>query len=449
MSVLGPTFRWAALERLVDDAARLQGMLDFEAALARAEARCGVIPAAAASVIARSCVVAGLDVDALARDAARAGNPAIPLVKQLTARVAKEDPAAAGFVHWGATSQDVMDTGLVLQLRSALGLIEGELARLADALAEVADRHRSTVLAGRTWMQQAAPTTLGLKAAGWVDAVDRHRRRLAETKGRVLVLQFGGAVGTLAALGDQGLAVADALGEELGLAVPPIPWHAHRDRPVEVAAVLGLVAGTLGKIARDLALHAQTEVGELAEPAAPGRGGSSTLPHKQNPVASAGALAAAVRIPGLVSTMMTAMVQEDERGLGGWAAEWETLPEILSLVGGSLHHLTEALLGLRVDAARMEGNLEATRGLVFAEAVQMALSRRAGRASAQRLVEQACARAREAGRHLREVLAEDAEVAAHLSGEELRPLFDARRCLGASDTLVSRVLAARSAREGS
>jgi 3-carboxy-cis,cis-muconate cycloisomerase len=444
VTLLGPLFRWDALEPLLDDRARLQALLDFEAALARAEARAGVIPAAVVPAIAGSCKADRFDAEAIARAAAIAGNPVIPLVRMLTSVVEKHDAEAARFVHWGATSQDAMDTALVLQLRPALQAIQGELDRLAKALARLADLHRATPVAGRTWMQQAAPTTFGLKAAGWLDAVERHRARLRELRKKSLVVQLGGAVGTLAALGHKGTDVAAELADDLNLSLPDVAWHAHRDRLAEVATTLGLAAGTLGKIARDVALHAQTEVGELAEPEGEGRGGSSTLPHKQNPVASAVALAAATRIPGLVASMLAAMVQEDERGLGGWHAEWEVLPEIVSLFGGALHHVTEAAAGLRVDAARMEANLEATRGLVFAEAVQMALAVRTGRAAAQRLVESACARARAEGRHLRDVLAADPEAARLLRGDELQQLFDPRRGLGVAEALVDRVLRAHS-----
>jgi 3-carboxy-cis,cis-muconate cycloisomerase len=234
--------------------------------------------------------------------------------------------------------------------------------------------------------------------------------------------------------------VAAALADELKLPLPALPWHAHRDRLVELATTLALAAGTLGKIARDLALHAQTEVGELEEPPGHGRGGSSSMPHKRNPVAAAVALAAAARAPGLAATMLAAMVQEDERGLGGWQAEWETLPELARVVGGALVHLTDAMGGLRVDAARMATNLEATRGLVYAEQVEMALAARTGRASARRLVEAACDRARSEALHLREVLAADAEVARHLKAAELEALFDARRALGVAERFVDRVL---------
>jgi 3-carboxy-cis,cis-muconate cycloisomerase len=446
MSLLGPLFRWDEVEETFSDPARVQGMLDFEAALARAEARVGVIPASAAAAIAACCSADRFDVAALARDAALAGNLAIPLVKQLTTQVRQQDADAARFVHWGATSQDTIDTGLVLQLRAALGRIEAELDRLAQALASLADQHRGTPIAGRTWMQHAVPTSFGLKAAGWLDAVLRDQARCGELDARALVLQLGGAVGTLAALGDRGADVAAALAEELKLPLPDLAWHAHRDRVAEVATTLGLCAGTLGKIARDIALHTQTEVAELHEPAAEGRGGSSTMPHKQNPVASAVVLAAATRVPGLVATMLSAMVQEDERGLGGWHAEWETLPELVGLTGGALHHLTEVMTGLRVDTARMAANLEATRGLVFAEAVQMALAEKTGRAAAQRLLEAACRRAQAEGRHLRELLETDPTVSRHVSPEELERLFDPRRYRGVTDLLIDRVLAAHASR---
>jgi 3-carboxy-cis,cis-muconate cycloisomerase len=435
-------FRWEVLEEVLSDRARLQGMLDFEAALARAEARTGVIPASAAPAIAGKCQAERFDLAVLARAGARSGNLAIPLVDQLRAQVAADDAEAARFVHWGATSQDAIDTGCVLQLRQALERIEPELATLADALARLARDHRATPAVARTWMQHALPTTFGLKAAGWLAAVDRDRARMAALRRLCLVLQFGGAVGTLAALGSKGLDVAEALGEDLGLAVPEVSWHTHRDRLAEVATAAGICTGTLGKIARDLALSAQTELSEVSEAAAEGRGGSSTLPHKRNPVACATILAAATRMPGLVSSMLSAMPQEEERGLGGWQAEWETLPEILGVFGGALHRLSEAVGGLVVDTARMRANLEATRGLIFAEAVQMELGRAIGLARAHQLVAEACGRAQSEGRHLREVLEADPGLTGHLGREQLERLFDPLRYLGAADRLIDRALAA-------
>ena len=365
MSLLGPLFRWSAIEELFDDRARLQGILDFEAALARAEARVGIIPGRVAPIISAKCRAELFDINALARATALAGNPAIPLVKQLTELVGKDDKEAMRFVHWGATSQDAIDTGFILQLRQALDHVEAELERLSDASAQIAEKHRNTVVAGRTWMQQALPTTFGLKVAGWVDVLDRHRSRLEETRHRVLVLQFGGAVGTLAALGNRGMDVAAALGRELDLPVPNLSWHGHRDRVAEVATLMGLYAGTLGKIARDISLETQTEVAEVFEPSAPGRGGSSTLPHKRNPVACAVVLSAATRVPGLVASVLAAMVQEHERGLGGWHAEWEAIPEIIRLTGGALHHLTAAVMELEIDGSKMRENLEITHGQIL------------------------------------------------------------------------------------
>jgi 3-carboxy-cis,cis-muconate cycloisomerase len=330
----------------------------------------------------------------------------------------------------------------VLQLRQALKLIASDLERLAGALAELATKHRSTVVVGRTWMQQALPTTFGCKVAGWLDAVGRHRARLRETEQRVTVLQFGGAVGTLAALGARGPEVAKILAEELRLALPEMPWHSNRDRMAEVATTLGLGVGTLGKIARDIALYAQTEIGEVFEPGGEGRGGSSTMPHKRNPVMCAVVLSTATRVPGLVSTMLSAMVQEEERGLGGWHAEWETLPEIVRLAAGAAHAMAETVPGLEIDAARMRQNLEVTQGLIYAEAVTMALSDKLGRAAAHHVVEGACARAQKEKRHLREVLGEDGQVKGRLSAADLDGLFDPGKYLGAAEEFVDRVVGA-------
>ncbi len=416
-------------------------MLDFEAALARALTRAGVAATGAASAIQAQCKAELFVTDALAREAALAGNLAIPLVKALTAAVAKSDEKAAGFVHWGATSQDAIDTGLVLQLRAAFDAIAPQLAELADALARIADQHRSTLLAGRTWLQQASPITFGLKAAGWLDAINRHRARLAAARQQVLVLQFGGAVGTLAALGTQGPAVARALAEELKLELPSLPWHAQRDRFAEVATTVGLLVGTLGKIARDVSLMSQTEVGEALEPTAPGKGGSSTLPHKRNPVGSAVVLAAAIRVPALVSTMLAAMPQEHERALGGWHAEWETLPEIFMLAAGALAHTTQIASGLEVHEDKMAHNLEATRGLILAEAVAIALAKDMGRMPAHYLIEKASRQALESGRTLKDVLLEDKQVGEHLKPAEIEKLLDPKHYTGSAESMINRVLA--------
>ncbi|WP_283099758.1 3-carboxy-cis,cis-muconate cycloisomerase [Pseudomonas sp. MWU12-2037] len=434
-------FTQPAMRAIFSDQGRLQGMLDFEAALARAQASTGLIPQEVVGDIEAACSAQLFDVDALAVAIGNAGNSAIPLVKALGRKIAVANPTAERYVHMGATSQDVMDSGLVLQLRSAIALLEGDLGRLADALAEQAARHANTPLAGRTWLQQATPVTLGMKIAGWLGAITRHRQRLAEVKPRLLCLQFGGASGSLAALGDQAFTVAEALADELSLHLPDQPWHTQRDRLVEFASLLGLIAGSLGKVGRDLSLLMQTEAGEVFEPAAPGKGGSSTMPHKRNPVAAAVMIGAATRAPGLVATMFSAMPQEHERSLGLWHAEWETLPELCCLVSGSLQQALQVVPGLEVDAGRMLQNLELTKGLVLAEAVSIALSQRIGRDAAHHLIEQCCRRAVEQGEHLRQVLGAEPQVTAQLSAEALDRLLDPAHYLGQSQRWVQRALA--------
>ena len=428
------------MDQIFSDAERVQAILHFEAALARAEATAGIIPVANARAIAAKCRVEHFDLNLIAQEAAHAGNLAIPIAKKLAEAVAKDDKDAARFVHWGATSQDAIDTGVVLQLRQAFELFERDLERLSSTLIGLVEKYRHTPMVARTWLQHALPTTFGFVVAGWLDAILRHRLRLAEIRPRALTLQFGGAVGTLAALGGNGAAVAKALADDLKLGLPSAPWHSHRDRIAEVATTFGLCMGTLGKIARDLSLHAQTEVAELFEPIGEGRGGSSTMPHKRNPVTCAVVLAAAQRSPGLVSTLLSAMVQEEERGLGGWHAEWESLPELVCLVGGALHQLAEMLPGLEVDADRMRENLEITRGLIFAEAVSMALGDRMGKMPARMLVEAACQKARTEKRHLKDVLREEPGLHGHLSPADLESLFEVRNYLGSVEEFTSRVL---------
>ena len=441
MRLFDELLSFEALQRTLSDESRVQGMLDFEAALARAEARTGVIPAVDAPKITAKCRAELYDLTAIRKEAALAGNAAIPLIKMLTELVAKENKDAARFVHWGATSQDAIDTGCVLQIRSAFESIDHDLAALTATLCALAEKYRDTPLVARTWMQHALPTTFGFIVAGWLDAILRHRRRLTEIRSRVLCLQFGGAIGTLAALAGRGPEVAKALADELQLSLPAAPWHSHRDRMAEVATTLGLLTGTLGKIARDISLHSQTEVQELFEPAGEGRGRSSTMPHKRNPVTCAVVLAAANRVPGLVSTMLAAMLQEQERGLGPWHAEWETLPEILRLTGGALHHLAEMLPALEVNPERMRQNLDATRGLIFAEAVSNALANRMGKMPAHMLVEAACKKAQEQNRRLLDVLREEPGLRGHLAPADLTSLFEVRNYLGSASEFVQRILA--------
>jgi 3-carboxy-cis,cis-muconate cycloisomerase len=442
MNLLDPLFGSDAIDKIFADSSRLQRMLDFEAALARAEARVDVIPRAAATSIANKCRADLFDLAALAHAAANAGNLAIPMVQQLTDLVGRDDKEAMRYVHWGATSQDAIDTGLVLQLRDAFDGIAADVNRLCDLLAQLAGAHRATPVAARTWMQQAVPMVFGLKAAGWLDAMTRHRTRLQEVRGRVLALQFGGAAGTLASLGQRGLDVAKALAEELQLDLPALSWHAHRDRLAEVATTLALQTGTLGKMARDVSLQMQTEIGEVFEPVGQGRGGSSTMPHKRNPVACAVILSAADRVPALASIMLTAMSQEHERGLGGWHAEWETLPELVQVSAGALRAMLGTVAGLEIDAHRMRQNLEITQGLIFAEAITMSLGKHIGRPAAHQLIEIASRKATAEKKHLREVLSADPQVTSHLSTAELEKLFEPLNYTGVAGQFIDRAIAA-------
>ncbi len=421
----------------------LQGMLDFEAALARAEANVGVISMEHAEAIASKCRAELFDENALSMAAANAGNVAIPLVKALTALVARDNEAAARHVHWGATSQDAIDTCMVLQLQHALDFYDAKLRQLSVASALLADKHRHTIMSGRTWLQHATPITFGLKAAGWLSAIERHRLRVSECRHRLLVIQFGGAAGSLASLGQRGVEVAQALAHQLNLNLPDMPWHTQRDNFAEFASTSGILVGTLGKIARDISLMMQTEIGEAFERAEEGRGGSSTMPHKRNPVRCAVVLSAATRMPGLVSTMQSAMTQEHERGLGGWHAEWETLVQICQVTSSALENATHILEGVEIDVVRMRANLDLTQGLVLAEAASMALAQHIGRDKAHHVVEQACQRAISDKRHLREVLSQDAQFTAYINAINIKKLFDAQNYLGVSEQFIDSVLTAR------
>lgn len=432
----------AGMAALFAPAATIQSLLDVEAALAAVQADLGLIPAEAAPAIAAACRAELYDPVALGMAAAEAGNIAIPLVKALTATV---EGSARGHVHWGATSQDVIDTALVLQIRAALARLDADLFRLGHALAGLARTHRASVMPARTWLQQALPTTFGLKVAGWLDAVTRQRARLRAAAPRLLALQFGGAAGTLASLGTVGPAVASALATRLDLTQPATPWHTHRDRIAEAGALCGLLTGTLGKIARDVSLMMQTEIGEAMEPAAPGRGGSSTLPHKRNPILCGAILAAATAAPGLVATLMAAQVQEHERAAGPWSAEWRALPDLVILTGGALARAITLAEGLTVDTARMRSNLDATEGLILAEAAMMALAPTLGRDIAHAVVEAASRRALAEGRSLRATLAEAPELVGRLDAASLDRVFDPSAYLGAADAFLDAALAAHDA----
>jgi 3-carboxy-cis,cis-muconate cycloisomerase len=427
----------------------LQCMLDVEAALARAEARCGIISNAAAEAIASHCRADLFDIPALSAASTRSGNAAIPLVAQLTRLVSAASSEAAGGVHWGATSQDIIDTGLVLQLRELLALMEETLVQLSDILAALIEKYADTAMAGRTWMQHAVPVTFGVKLAGVLDAVLRHRERLIQLRPRVLVLQFGGAAGTLASLGNRGPEVTLALAAELKLAAPASPWHAHRDRIVELAAFCVLVMTTVSKLARDLALLSQTEIAEVAEPHADGAGGSSSMPHKRNPVALASILTAAMQVPGLIAIIhVAAFSQEHERALGGWAAEWAELPVLCITTQSALETLVKVLDGLTVDTVAMRNNLGKSGGILLAEAVSMALAERLGKQEAHHLVQQLTVRAAETGMTFRAVVIEDATIQQHLSAANLTDLLDPANYLGSTQHIIQSVLAAYRAKGG-
>ncbi|HEV7411507.1 MAG TPA: 3-carboxy-cis,cis-muconate cycloisomerase [Bradyrhizobium sp.] len=438
--LLTPMFSSAAMRAVCDDAAYLQYMLDFEAALARAEAAVGVIPASAVGSIANACKAEGFDISALAEAATRSGNLAIPLVKALTASVAKADPDAARYVHWGATSQDVIDTATMLTLRAAIDALLPDLDRAIAGFAGLARNHRDTAMVARSWLQHALPMPFGLKLAEYAAALHRSRARLKRLRADGLALQFGGAAGTLAALGDKGLAVAEKLAAELELPLPDAPWHTHRDRIADAASAFAILTGSCGKIARDVSLMMQTDVAEAFEPSGEGRGGSSTMPHKRNPVSAATALAAATMAPNLAATIFASLVQDHERSAGPWHAEWPTLPTLQLVTSGALAAIAELAEGLEVDVARMRVNLDATHGLIMAEAVTFALAETIGKSDAHHLVEVAAKKAIAGKRHLRDVLTSDPKVTAHLSADKLAKLFDPMAYQGVSQALIDRLL---------
>jgi len=445
-SLLAPLYSSAGMRAVLDDRARLQRMLDFEAALARAEAAVGVIPAIQAGAIAEACRAELYDLGTLAEATLHAGNLASPLVNALTAEVAKQNKKAAGFVHWGATSQDLIDTAMVLELRAVIDALFKDLDRATKAFTSLAGRHRRNMTMARTLLQQALPMPFGLKLAGYAAALARSRDRLRRLRKEALVLQFGGAAGTLAALGEKGLDVSERLAALLDLTVPDAPWHTHRDRLAEVAGALAILAGTCGKIARDVALLMQSEIAEAFEPSAPGRGGSSTLPHKRNPVGAAAALAAAMAAPNLAATIFSAQVQEHERAVGAWQSEWVTFPALALVVSGALGAVADIAEGLTVDVERMKANLEATGGLALAEAVAFALAEKLGRAEAHELVAEVTRQAAAGRRAFKDVLAENATVAAQLSVTDLERLFMPNHYQGSAQTFIDRLVASSQGR---
>ncbi len=440
-ALMSPLFSSAAMREILSDSARLNRMLRAESALAAAEASVGVIPRTAAKPIADACQARLYDIGAIGNAAVAAGNLAIPLVKALTAEVAKKDPEAARYVHWGATSQDIIDTALVLELRAVIDDLLTEIDRAIPAFTTLAEKHRHTATVGRTWLQQALPMPFGLKIAGYAAALTRARARLKRVRAESLVLQFGGATGTIAALGDRGLEVSIAFAKELDLPLPDAPWHTHRDRLGEAASAFALLAGTCGKIARDVALLMQTEVGEAFEPAGEGRGGSSTMPHKRNPVASAAGLACAAMAPQLCATILAAQVQEHERAAGAWAAEWPTFPALALVTSGALNAVVDIAEGLDVDAERMRANLDITGGQIMAEAVAFKLAEAIGKSAAHKLVEEASKKAHADRKTLKDVLAADPKFTAVIPAAELPKLFDPMSYQGVAQQFIDRLIA--------
>lgn len=438
--LFGPIFVPDRFREAVGGRAWLGAMLEAEAALALAGARAGLVPPEAAEVIASRCDPDLYDPEEIGRRGRAAGNPVPPLVRALTEAVSGISEDAARHVHKGATSQDITDTAAMLVTQRTLGLILAELDGTTAACARLAGEHRTTLMPGRTLLQQALPTTFGLKAAGWLVSVLEARSRLLTVRGSGLAAQLGGAAGTLASLGRDGPRVLAEFARELGLPEPVVPWHTDRTRIAEVGGALSLVAGVLEKVSQDVILLSQTEVGEVSELAGEGRGGSSTLPHKRNPILSVTAAANARRVRDLSHTLAAAMAGEHERAAGAWHAEWEALSDALALTGGAAVAVREVTEGLRIHPEKMRENLDVTDGLLLAEHVTTVAAERLGRLEAHELVKRASHRALDRGRPLRDELLEDAELSRVLSEDAVDAALDPERYLGSAEAFVDRAL---------
>ena len=429
-------FGTPAMRAIFSDHALIGRYVEVEVALAKAEARCGVIPEAAAQEIAAKADAASLDFDLLRRETDNVGYPILPLVHQVAAQCGE----AGRWLHWGATTQDIMDTAVVLQVRDALTVVAADIAAVRTILADLAKRHRDTPMAGRTHLQHALPVTFGYKAAVWLAMFDRHAERLEQLRPRVLVGQFGGAAGTLASLGERGLDVQQALMDELDLRTPVATWHVARDGFGETVNLLALVTASLGKVAYDIMLLSSTEFGEVQEPFVPGRGASSTMPQKRNAISSELMLACSKAVQRHAGLMMDAMVQDLERATGPWHAEWLAIPDSFMLTAAALHQAKFALGGLVVDAERMGRNLGMSRGLIVAEAVMMGLAPHVGRQDAHDIVYAACRVANDTGVSLADALSQQPGITAHLDPAAIARLTDPANYLGAAPAMVDRVL---------
>jgi len=425
------------MHALFSDEARFQGWLDFEAALARAQARLGIIPQNAADEISSKAKVEFIDTAAMKAEFDRVGFPIVPIVHQLSKIVSAE---TARYVHWGSTTQDVTDSGMVLQIRNGLNLLDEMLGDLEHVLAGHARQYRNTIMVGRTMQQQAAPITFGYKVAIWLAEIHRHRERFADARPRVLVGQVAGAVGTNATFGTRGLEVLRETMIELGLQEPPITWHVSRDNWTEVTTVLALVGATMAKIGQEVALLMRTEVGEISEPFVSGRGASSTLPQKRNPIICQPLIATGKMLREKASLAFDAMVQDHERGTGPMHLEWSILPEAFVLAGGAVENAISILDGLAVDEARMAANLDLLNGMIMSEAVMMGLAPHIGRNQAHDVVYEACARCADHGLTLRQVLLSDDRINTQLSESEIDDMLDPANYLGCAREMVDRVL---------
>ncbi len=430
-------FGTAEMRAVWSDLGTVQRWLDVEAALARAEAAVGLIPPEVVPAIEAACALDRIDLTALKQGTELVGYPILPLVRQIACAAGE---AAGGYVHWGATTQDIMDTATALQVRDSRRLLEADLRRVVTRLEQHAREHRDTVMAGRTHGQQALPITFGYKLAVYLAELRRHQERLAAAGARAELVEFAGAAGTLASVGPAGLEVQRRLAADLGLGVPPIAWHTSRDGLAEFVSVLGLLSATLAKLAQEVALLQRTEIAEVEEGYVPGRGGSSTMPQKRNPITSEAIIGASRLVRQMVPAMLDAMLHDNERATGPWHTEWLALPEAAVLTHGIVARARELLDGLVVHPERMRQNLEATRGLINAEAVMMALAPLLGRQRAHDIVYAASMRAFERGRPLRDELLADPAVAERLSPAEVDRLLRPEQYLGLAGTFVDRVL---------
>jgi len=439
-AVFRDIFSTEAMRRVFSDENRVQKYLDFEAGLAKAQARLGIIPNEAGEEIVRHCNVSEIDFAKLKTETERIGYPVLPVVQQLVG-LCKD--GLGEWCHWGATTQDITDSATVMQIREGLALVEADLSGIADALANLARKHRDTPMAGRSNLQQAVPITFGYKMATLLAAFERHKQRLKELKARVLVGEFGGAAGTLSSLSGRGLETQAELMKELKLSQPAIAWHTVRDTIAEVGCFLALVTGTCGKIAFDIKLMMQTEVEELYEPFHEGRGSSSTMPQKRNPISSVYITALTSVVRQQAAALLDAMVEDHERATGPWEIEWIVLPEIFCFTAGALAQTLFVLTGLQVDEKKMRANLDITKGLIVSEAVMMGLGPYLGRQYAHDLVYDICRKVVATGRPLVDLLGESAEITKHLDRAALSKLCDPANYLGEAGAMVDRVLAMR------